>query len=88
MQKNFLLFICFCIKLTKAEKEFDIDLRKKFEIKDTKPGLLSVYDYYEPMGKLKKRLFKVKKKKPNFLIDSILKDDAFVQQFEISNDCN
>ena len=82
----FFFIYLFFIKLTKAEKEFDIDLRKKFEIKDTKPGLLSVYDYYEPMGKFKDCL--KFPKYSNFLIDLILKDDAFVQQFEISNDCN
>lgn len=58
---------------------------KKFDIKDTKPGLLSVYDYYEPMG--------MKNLMTNYHYSKLLtflffSEDALVQQFEISDDCN
>lgn len=40
------------MKLTQIEKKFAIEVVKKYDIKDTKPGQISVYDYYEPLGNL------------------------------------
>ena len=38
-------------KLTVKGKNFEIEAKKIFDIKDIKPGQIYVYDYYEPIGK-------------------------------------
>ena len=72
--------------MTKSEKEFEFEIVRKFDIKDTKPGLLSVYDYYEPMGMKNFDDLLSSFEIINFSL--LFSEDALVQQFEISDDCN
>ena len=46
-------------ELTHAGIEFKITAIKKFEIKNSKPGLISVYDYYESLDESTTQLFEI-----------------------------
>ncbi len=65
VQIDFWLYIMknlFRLKLTHDPKEFKINVLKKFEIKNSKPGLLSVYDYYEPIDESTTQMFEIENK--------------------------
>lgn len=42
-----------------SEKQFKFQVNRVFDVKNTKPGLMSVYDYYEPLDQALTQQFEI-----------------------------